>query len=67
MKTYDSKHYSVKRYIPDRGWEIVSLRDDSFIIIARCAKFVDAGKVVYLKEDGSAEDKARKKISFEHC
>lgn len=62
MKTFDSQHYELIGYIPRVGWKIKPFRDDTLTIIAECAKFVKAGKVVYLKDDGSVEDKSRSKV-----
>lgn len=62
MKTFDSQHWKITGYHPEFGWFIYPLRDDSFYIVAKVAKFVDAGKVEYLQEDGSVEDKTGKKL-----
>lgn len=64
MRTFDSQHYRIIKFVPGKGWLIISRRDDSYLILAKRAKFVDAGKVVYLQEDGSVEDKTRTKVSL---
>lgn len=75
MRTFDSRHYTLEGYGPVsiRGvmtnmWILRTRPDPKFkqnstsTIVVSEAKFVDSGKVYFLKEDGSVEDRTHQAV-----
>lgn len=68
MRTFDSRHYRLLGFQTETiasGWlfeDIRSTCNGTCYILVESAKYYRDGRVFFLKEDGSIEDRAREAI-----
>lgn len=65
MRTFDARHYHIVGFVESDGAHVWKIRaNDGIIIYATEAKYVDAGRVFFLKDDGSVENKLREVVDL---